>query len=162
MDRRFRLTGAGLLGSVLVATLMALAPSVVSSEGAASIEADLADAVRFRTTFGLAADAELVRAARLDPLHYSSEPYGVPLTQSEIADLLVRAQVQRALEAVEIPQSAVDSFAGTYIDQHMGGLPVFMFTADIPGIEQAIAEQLPPGTAFRVARAARTGGICST
>ena len=51
-------------------------------------EATVEEAIRFRQAFGFPADLATVQSARLDEASYSDEPYGVPLSDAEVAEML--------------------------------------------------------------------------
>ena len=138
------------------ATALTLAAPTSGSESPLVAEDSVEEAVRFRTTFGFAADREMVRSTWLDSAKYSVEPYGVPLSKDEIAEMMRRAGVQQALEVVKLSGAALESYAGVYIDQHDGGRPVYMATDDGFALTRALGEQLPGGIDFRIQQAART------
>ncbi len=113
------------------------------------------EAMAFRRTFGFPADPETVQSARMDPA-YSADPYGVPLSSSEIAELFRRAQIQASIGPAYLRARQEPSFAGTYFDQLVGGEPVFLFEGESSGIAEEIRQRLPDGTGFRVEGATYT------
>ena len=141
------------------ALLAAITPSAVASAELPGrnvtnttpvISADDMRASSFREVFGLPSTVEIVRNAAADPLNYSSDDYGVPLSTPEVDDLLRRAAIQGDMDPwVERAATHAD-FAGAYIDQRSGGIPVFMFTGDLASRSKDMSAVVPPGTAFRV------------
>jgi V8-like Glu-specific endopeptidase len=92
----------------------------------------------------------------MDPEQFTIDPYGVPLSKDEVADLLHRGFIQYSLEsAVEVARASA-FFAGVYLDQVSGGQPVFMFTEKDARAEAELVRALPNGTEFRVEMAGRT------
>ena len=114
------------------------------------------DAIRFRTTFGLPADLDFVRATLSDVANYSSEAYGVPLADDEVTELLRRASIEDALPlAIDIAREA-GGFAGVYLDQPRGGRPIFMTTRPTEELRVALASALPVGANVELVAATRT------
>jgi hypothetical protein len=89
------------------------------------------DAIRFRETFGFESSLAFVRTAAAEPSRYSDLAYGVPLDATEVAELARRAAIQAAIHPMVEQVAAGEAFAGMYLDQHAGGAPVFMFTANL-------------------------------
>lgn len=114
---------------------------------------DEAQAIRFRETFGLDSSLATVRAAAIDTAQYSSELYGLPLSDAEVADLLKRAQVQRDIKPAFEQAATYPTFAGAYLDQHAGGQPVFMFTKDAVYLPPDVSSLMAKGVDFRVIEA---------
>jgi hypothetical protein len=103
-----------------------LAPSLVRSTESATAER-VEDALRFREAFGLRSDIDFVSQIAADPTA-DVETFGVPLSKSEIADLMDRAKIREDFtpalaRAIESP-----GYAGAYIDQLRHGQPVILTT----------------------------------
>jgi hypothetical protein len=85
-------------------------------------------ATRFRQQFGLRADRDYVDSSTRDSKSFPNLDWGIPLSEDEAADLQSRLSIQDGLrDAIEFA-AAEPSYAGTYLDQLRGGLPVFLFT----------------------------------
>ena len=88
--------------------------------------------MRFRGEFGFPATLADVRAVAADPTSVS-EPFGVPLLPSEIAEM------QRRVVGSEVPRIAIareaervpGDYCGSYIDQLHGGKVVSMWRANL-------------------------------
>jgi hypothetical protein len=111
-------------------------------------------ATTFRETFGFPSDRSFVEQAESDP-NYSSELYGVPLSNAEIAEMQRRIGVERAAQPAVDLASKQPHWAGWYIDQRDQGTPVFLFASGGGELGAEIAD-LMPETRFRVERAERT------
>jgi hypothetical protein len=144
---------AGLVASVL---MLPTSSAGASAPEATDPDSSEADAIRFRSTFGLQNGLEFVRAAAVDTARYSDEAYGVPLDEMEVAELQRRARIQ--LEIDPFVEVATDdpTFAGAYLDQMAGGAPVFMFTRDVEGHERELSSRIPADFGHRTRLAART------
>lgn len=126
------------------------------SASSADPTASEADALRFRATFGLQGGLEFVRSAARDPSRYSNMDYGVPLDAAEVAELTRRATIQATIDLIVEKVAANDTFAGMYLDQRAGGMPVFMFTADIADREEQLSRIVGTAFTFRTRLAIRT------
>lgn len=118
---------------------------------------DSADAaVEFRSSFGLRADPEYVAMAAGGGPEFSNLDWGVPLSAAEAAELQRRLDVRESLRTAIDYASSQPSYAGAYIDQLQGGMPVFLF-ADPDVID---ASKLTAGvdstTKVVIGKAART------
>lgn len=71
-------------------------------------------ATEFRRLFGFDARLVTIRLAATDPT-YSSDPYGVPLSDAERAELLRRVQVEIDIEAAVRAASKLQTWGGYYI-----------------------------------------------
>jgi hypothetical protein len=116
------------------------------SEDRTSAEA-LADAVRFRTTFGFEADTAYVLNAANDPDRYPNTAWGVPLSVAEADELARREQLQAAIAPAVAYAKAAPNYSGFYFDQPAGGIPHFTFT-DTTGHSSEIESRLPGGTPY--------------
>ncbi len=117
---------------------------------------DEASAIRFRETFGFESSLEFVRAAAANPTRYSDDEYGVPLDDVELSELQRRSEIRAAIDPLVKAAAKHETFAGLYFDQHAGGVPVFMFTADLPDREADLAKIVPPEFDFQTRLATRT------
>jgi hypothetical protein len=91
--------------------------------------------------------------ARLDAANFTSEPYGIPLSDAELSEMFRRARIQASLDDAIERARAFDSFAGVYLDQHNGGRPVFMFAGSLPSIEADLEAMLPSESDVQVVSA---------
>jgi hypothetical protein len=108
------------------------ATSSPSPSVAATPELDLATAaaVQFRTSFGLRADLEFIRAVAKNPA--ASNEFGVPLLPAEVADIRRRgANADRVIPIVQrYAAEHPAAFGGLWIDQEHGGIVTVVFTDD--------------------------------
>lgn len=145
-----------LAATTVLLTAIAGAAFPVEAAFTSASEEELANARRFRETFGFEAGTQLIMTAASDRANYPNMDWGVPLTESEASEIERRVAVQLSLdEATAYARSSAD-FAGVYIDQARGGLPVFLFADDPSRHAAAIASQLEPGTNFDVQAAERS------
>lgn len=132
-----------------------LAPSAKGAAPASAGEVAINDAMEFRETFGLRADAQFVKEAAEDP-NFSDVAWGVPLNKSELADLERRVEVREAIgPAVGYLLQQPDE-AGFYTDQLDGGIPVFLFAGNIESHRAALATLLPDWVTYRVRQVDRS------
>jgi hypothetical protein len=120
------------------------------------MDAAEADAIRFRRTFGLDSSPATAREATDDRVNFSADLFGIPLSQSEVAEMLARAETQWAVRPAFQHARGYSDFAGAYLDQEQGGIPVFMFTEHVVGRAEELATRLPASTAYRIEGANRT------
>lgn len=135
----------------MIAVVLVLS-SAHASTGLASDTSQSSDSLReaahFRETFGLDADPALIDRAAQDPA-YSSEPYGVPLSESEIAELQRRVGVERSVwDAVAYAEKQPE-WAGYFIDQLDRGTPVFCLTAGGDEVAAGIRSLVPTDVNIR-------------
>ena len=133
--------------------------TTASGESPAETINDVPDALTtdtaFRRSFGLRSDHEFVAESESAP-GFVRSPYGVPLAPEELGDLQGRLGVQASLDTARALAETKPEFAGIYLDQLDGGKPVFMFTSEPDQYWDELAESLPAGTAFLVARVTHT------
>lgn len=155
--RRTTLTGFTVL-ILLMPTFPATAFTADPVEGTSSAAATRAEAnaIRFRETFGFQSGLAFVRAAAEEQSRYSNMDYGVPLDTAEVAELNRRAAIQEAIDPMVEKVATNDTFAGVYLDQKAGGVPVFMFTADLSERTEGLSRIVPAEFGFRTRLAART------
>ena len=115
-------------------------------------------AIAFRKSLGFASGLDLVRAVAADPVNQPSELGGTPLTKAETAELLRRMEVQWATVPAMQYANAEPDFAGGFIDQIGGGVPVFLFTDRLDTHKDNITRVLETPIEFRVERAERSLG----
>jgi len=159
MYGRSRVVSMASLVVIGFASLASVSPAFATDPIAESNQLsslDQQEIERFRQDFGLPTSQSIVDAVSHRPDIYSDTSYGIRLTPAEAAELDRRAEVQAAKgDAIEWAMTR-DTFAGTYTDQALGGVPVFLFTKDLQSHVSEIAKALPPGAEFRVGQVART------
>ena len=111
------------------------------------LPADLAEAIRFRSEFGLRADEAYVRGLFADPTAIGD--FGVPLLPAEAIELRSRASAAADVARVvrTYGEMVPDSYAGVYIDAATG-TAYGLFTADVPAARSAITAQISPVARF--------------
>jgi hypothetical protein len=107
----------------------------------------IADAVDFRRSFGFVSDATVVAAYEADDS--LNRDYGVPLTQSEVAEMARRDAVAVAVGPMVAELRQTDGFAGLFIDQAAGGVVDMAFVGEVPLPPDWTGRHLPPGTEVR-------------
>jgi catechol 2,3-dioxygenase-like lactoylglutathione lyase family enzyme len=109
--------------------------------------ADLAEAIRFRTEFGLRADEAYVRAVFANPT--ASLDFGVPLLPAEAIDLRKRASAAADVALVVRSYGATvpDEYAGVYIESATGNV-YGLFTAHVDEARSAITARISPLARF--------------
>jgi hypothetical protein len=113
-------------------------------------------AMTFRASFGLRSDREYVEAASLGASDFPNFDWGLPLSTEEAADLGARVALQDGLGAAVDFAAAQDSWAGMYLDQTRGGIPVFQFVDPDAVPIGDLAALMPEGASFEVTSATRT------
>ena len=114
---------------------------------------DLADEIRFRTTFGLRADEAWIRQVAKDPAARAGiEAYSVPLTAAEKAALDARSANAREVAPVlqKYGRQHADEWAGVYIESAADGVVVAQFTGGIAQHTAAIARLVNPRSRYRI------------
>lgn len=149
------LSGAALSFALLPAAAVSATASDASAAEEVASDAEAAS-VRFRASVGFASGLEVVRAIAADPMNNPSFLGGTPLTVAETSELLRRMEVQWATVPAMEYANAEPEFAGGFIDQLGGGIPVFMFTDRLDTHEDNIARILETPIEFRVQKAERT------
>lgn len=110
-------------------------------------------ATQFRETFGLRSDAEYVALAGNDEVSFPNRDWGVSLSQAEAEDLGLRLEVQEGLAPAIEFAAEQPSYAGMYVDQLRGGLPVFLFT-DVSAVRaEDLADKVEVATEIALAPA---------
>lgn len=140
------------------AAVIALASNLASAAAAGDELASpaLTQALEFRRELGLDADLSTVSRADSDSANFPDETWGIPLTVSESAELNRRVQIQLSLDEALAYGRSDPSWAGAWIDQRAGGVPVFAFTARTDDQTSEIARRLPRDTQFRTTTVSRT------
>lgn len=120
--------------------------------GADPSDKDIADAVHFRTTFGLAQGSDVARRSFQDRSAYPDDRWGVPLSPAE-SDEIIRRIRSRTLQrdAVDYARSQAD-FGGLWFDQRNGGAAHYTFTGDIAEHRRAIDSKTPDSLDITVSR----------
>jgi hypothetical protein len=114
---------------------------------------DLAEAILFRTTFGLRADEAWIRRVAADPdSQIAVVAYSVPLTPAERRELDQRSQTTSQLTKIVASYGAgfPDEWAGLYIDQQRGGTVVAQFKRDLAAHQLALWRLVNPLAALEV------------
>lgn len=148
MSRARLLPGLLFAGSLLLSSVSVLAqesPTPVPTWPAGESVVSIIEAIGTRDTFGLRSDPGYVAHSLTDPVAFPHLYEGLPLTAEEHADMVHRLEVQRQLF---IPSGRPD-YAGAYIDQRRGGIPVFLFTEVDDEIE-ATLQRMMPGIEFEI------------
>lgn len=146
--------------AVVIAILgvASLAPRAAAGNSMNAGELDvqrLERATEFRRLFGFDARLVTIRLAATDST-YSSDPYGVPLSDAERAELLRRVQVEIDIEAAVRAASKLQTWGGYYIDQLDRGAPVFLFTSRDEAVEASIGDLAPTGSGLKFRTVSRT------
>ena len=115
--------------------------SVTRAQGNEATRAAVDSAVAFRESFGLRAGREFVEDS-LTRGGYSRVPYGIPLSDEELADMHHRLDIQMSLGPATAYASDQPGYAGVYLNQERGGRPVFSFTRDDDERDAAIGRRL--------------------
>jgi len=128
-------------------------PAALSAE---SVSLGAPAAIQFRESVGFRADQGYVEWAAVDRQAFPDLSTGYALTRAEAAEIRRRQAVQESLgPAREFAHSQAD-YGGTYIDQLLGGVPVFLFAGDPESRRDELSALLPAGTEFRVERVRHT------
>lgn len=108
--------------------VFALAASSPSATRGAIDDPAIADALRFRASFGFSTDRALVERLVGEA---SGTAYGLPVTPAEETNLKVRADVRERLTgALAFIRSHPDDFGGAYFDQSVGRLGLVVRPTD--------------------------------
>lgn len=109
-------------------------------------EANIARAIDFRTSFGLRADEAWVRRVAADPAaNPRKSRYGIPLTPSEVAELVARAATTGALTDVVQAYGVdhPDDFVDVFVDAAQGRV-IAQFAREIERHEAALRKLVAP------------------
>lgn len=120
------------------------ASSVPSAVAFATPSAEISEAIRFRTEFGLRADRAYVENVANDPAA-DSTAFGIPLLPAELAELQSRVAEARAVAEVvrEYGATLPDAFGGEFIDSQTGTV-VALFVDDLGAHRAALRTRLHP------------------
>lgn len=138
-----------LIMTVALAAALCLV-SVTVASAISGTTPELEDAMRFRESLSLRADRDYVEDAAIDTRAFPDTSWGVPLSVEEAAEVDRRHALQSALAPAESYAQAQEGFAGIYMDQRSGGVPVFQFAGTAERHRDPLADLLPVGTAFRL------------
>lgn len=151
-------TGLTCLALVASALLGMTRPATAS--GTDSIDGggvEFAEAVRIRAELGLRADEPYVTRSLTDHQAFPVQNFnGVPLSVAEARELERRMALQEDASAAREWASLQPGYAGGYVDQLAGGVPVFLTTGDTTQLTQELSGLLPDGADFRVERVVRS------
>jgi hypothetical protein len=160
--RPFRASLLALLGALLVVgcamprpepTVATAEPTPLEALEPVLAPAEMANAIRFRTSVGLPADQAWIERVAADPASDKIR-YGTPLTPVEGADLDARGLNVDAVEnIIHTYGSQQPDWSGMFIDQHDGGLVVALFADRIPEHQAAIARLANPQARWEVRQA---------
>lgn len=135
-----------------LAILFLLGPAVSSasnqrsdSDGSAG---DPSHAAELRRAFGFDSDPATVARAAVDSASFPNRTYGIPLSLDEAAEVSRRIRVQLSLGGAITELETRPDWAGVWIDQEAGAVPVFQFAGE--GEAPGIADLLPSGAEWRV------------
>ena len=131
----------------------AASPTAEASLAPAMSADDLAKSIRFRTAFGLRADAGWIQSVAADPRSADgTSMYGVPLSADEVADLVARIGASKDIAPViqQYGSTVPDDWAGLFIDQEQGGIVVARFRANVDEHRRALSALLPADAGFEV------------
>lgn len=154
VTRRVRVS---LLGITVTVAAIGVAPggvAVGAEEGPTPTDID--HAVHFRGSVGFRDGRGFVERTYVDTSDFPDDSWGIPLSREEAADLKARLEVQLSLGDAQEYAMSRDTFAGVYLDQLRGGLPVFQFVGDAGRFRDDIAERLDRGTDFEVREVQRS------
>lgn len=115
--------------------------------------AQIADATRFRTTFGLASSEAWIRVVAMDPASAAGlELYGVPLTSGEIAELAARpVDTDDVIDTIDAYGSTRPlEWAGAFVDHRHGGTVTALFIGHLEQHRAEIRRRVHPRTNFEV------------
>jgi hypothetical protein len=113
----------------------------------------LADARRFRESFGLQTDDAWIVTVALDPSSQAGiEQFGVPLLPAELEALIARTQASTDVAQVilDYGRTVPEDWYGSYIDQQRGGIVVAQFFRDGDHHREVLARLLPPSARWEV------------
>lgn len=109
---------------------------------------DLAEALRFRTEFGLSTDPGYLQAIAASP--NASRLYATPLSSDEQAEMDRRRDIESGLEPLILYLQQVPEFGGAYIDQTAGHLIVVGFAENANAHAESVRGLLPPDARVEV------------
>jgi Trypsin len=153
-----KLLAFGLVGWLLLVSAPAVGAGPVDAASVA-VESDVIDhAIRFRSSVYLNADLRYVERSFEDKEEFAdSETWGVPVTAAEGKELQRRVDIQEAIDATSTwADRTFDSYAGTWIDQSRGGLPVLFFKQPEPTLLEELGRHLPNGIAIETRAVSRS------
>jgi hypothetical protein len=153
--RALTLLGASVIaGSCVTASATPFGPVHEASGSPASgpLAAEVAEAMVFRTRFGLRADELWVRRVAADPASREGlEEFGVPLMPFELSDLQSRRSDRNVLNVVRRYGSAFpEEFAGAYFELSLRNAVVASFSGRLDRHRTALVNLLPEGAALLV------------
>lgn len=138
------IAGMALIGGLVVGACggQTTTPSEPVAVATPEFDAATADALRFRTEFGLRADFEFIAAVAVDPRAVMD--FGVPLLPEEVREIERRsADADRIVPIVQTYVAGYPAeFGGLYIDQAHGGRVTVLFTDHLLEHETALRERL--------------------
>jgi hypothetical protein len=131
---------------LLLALAMAMAMLVPTLTDAAP--ADISAAQKFRDTFGLRADIDFVRGLATQA---ATEPWPVPLTAAENAEMGRRVAIQNGMAPLHAFGAAnPDAFGGVWIDQSAGGVVEVQLIGDLNAHAATVHARAPQAAQVRL------------
>jgi hypothetical protein len=142
--------------AIIVVILQVSGPGLGVVAASASVS-KVDEAVRIRSELGLNSDIAYVTQSLADPIGFPMRDYyDVPLSFAEATELARRIDVQQSVKPAREWASTQSAWAGSYVDQAHGGVPVFLFADDPERFRAQLASRMPIGTSFLVLRTARS------
>ena len=150
IGRRGRLVLVGMAAVQTAVAVFVAVPSGVAVTEAAPLE-ERAEALRFRTIFGLPTDGKALDIAGRTAHAESVGRFGTKLTPTEFADMAGRIERQNAIGPMAtLVDAHNDQIGPLWIDQARGGQFVQAVLPGTPGaLKAAIAVAAPPGANLR-------------
>lgn len=140
----------------VVALLIVTLVIPATSSTAFAVDLETLREIEFRTSFGLLANPEHVRAVASDPSTYNKE-WGIHLTVQEAAEMARRMFLQENLDGLlALGKDRADIFGGLWIDQAAGGVIDVALTQDTPANRAKFVTAAPAGADLRFRVSART------
>jgi hypothetical protein len=131
-------------------SVLAVPSAGLSSEPSQVDAKSVEEAVRFRSEFGLPASRAIAHESFENRATYPDDTWGVPLSESEAADLMRRLEVREAVAPAMTYAAELPGYADVFIDQVNGGIPVFMFKGDAEAHRAGLAPRIPAGVDYRL------------
>lgn len=118
---------------------------------------DLEHAETIRAKFGFPSSTPFVLATFNDPQGFPDEQWGLPLSNSEAAEVSRRVDVQLAVgDAATWADERLPGYGGLWIDQSRRALAVFQVASDSAEARSALDTKVPDGIAYEVVTVERS------
>jgi hypothetical protein len=135
----------------LIVSRSGLATEAIGVQAAETGSPNVGHAAEFRAFSGFRSDIDFVKGTFEDP-RYSAEDWGIPLSDSELAELARRVEVQASTGPVLDTAVTVPGFAGSYFDLPAGSVPVFLTAGDPTEFEIGLSSMIPRDLVYRIER----------